>query len=153
VPANTAPAIAAGSLLIPVAGVDLTSLRDNFDQVRGSARHEALDIMAPRGTPVRAVADGRIVKLFTSVPGGLTVYQFDTSQTVAYYYAHLDSYAAGLREGLDVRRGDPIGSVGSTGNAAADAPHLHFAVFVLGPERQWWKGTPVNPYPLFATRR
>lgn len=152
-PASVAPALAAGSLLIPVAGVDPVTLRDNFDEVRGTARHEALDIMAPRGTPVRAVADGRVVKLFTSVPGGLTVYQFDTSQTVAYYYAHLDSYAPGLREGMELRRGDPVGTVGSTGNASADAPHLHFAVFVLGPQRQWWQGTPVNPYPLFAGRR
>ena len=128
-------------------------LRDDFNDVRGTGRHEALDIMAPRGTPVHAVADGRVAKLFTSVPGGLTVYQFDSTGSVAYYYAHLDRYADGLREGLELKRGDPIGTVGSTGNAATDAPHLHFAVYVLGPQREWWKGTPVNPYPLFAPQR
>ncbi|HEX2082357.1 MAG TPA: M23 family metallopeptidase, partial [Xanthomonadaceae bacterium] len=78
----------------------------------------------------------------------LTVYQFDPSGTYAYYYAHLDAYAPGLREGQSLRRGDPIGTVGSTGNASADAPHLHFAIFLLGPEKRWWEGTPVNPYPL-----
>jgi len=152
-PASAASAAANAPLLIPVAGVGFAMLRDDFDDVRGTGRHEALDIMAPRGTPVHAVADGRVAKLFTSVPGGLTVYQFDSTGSVAYYYAHLDSYADGLREGLELKRGDPIGTVGSTGNAAADAPHLHFAVYVLGPQREWWKGTPVNPYPLFAPQR
>ncbi|HLL19042.1 MAG TPA: M23 family metallopeptidase [Rubrivivax sp.] len=157
-PASPAPtggtsAGANAPLLIPVAGVQFAMLRDDFNDVRGTGRHEALDIMAPRGTPVHAVADGRVAKLFTSVPGGLTVYQFDSTGSVAYYYAHLDSYADGLREGLELKRGDPIGTVGSTSNAAADAPHLHFAVNVLGPQREWWKGTPVNPYPLFAPQR
>jgi murein DD-endopeptidase MepM/ murein hydrolase activator NlpD len=136
-----------------VAGVHFGMLRDDYDDVRGSGRHEALDIMAPRGTPVFAVADGPVAKLFTSQAGGLTVYQFDSTGTIAYYYAHLDSYAEGLREGLELKRGDPIGTVGSTGNAKADAPHLHFGVFVLGPQRQWWTGTPINPYPLFAPAR
>jgi murein DD-endopeptidase MepM/ murein hydrolase activator NlpD len=103
--------------------------------------------MAPRGTKVFAVDDGKLVKLFKSVPGGLTVYQFDPSGQLAYYYAHLDRYADGLKEGMQLRRGDLVGYVGSTGNASPDGPHLHFAVFRLGPERQWWKGDPVNPYP------
>jgi murein DD-endopeptidase MepM/ murein hydrolase activator NlpD len=141
-------ALAPGALLMPVPGIDPATLRDNYHQRRGDAPHHALDIMAPRGTPVVAVADGRIAKLFTSKPGGLTVYQFDTSGRFAYYYAHLDRYAEGLAEGQLLRRGDPVGTVGSTGNASADAPHLHFAVHVLGPERAWWKGTPVNPFPL-----
>ena len=88
-----------------------------------------------------------------AAPGGLTVYQFDTTQRFAYYYAHLDRYADGLVEGAELKRGDPIGRVGSTGNAAANAPHLHFAVFALGAQRQWWKGTPVNPYPLLEGTR
>lgn len=145
----TAPAPGA-ALLIPVEGIEAASLRDNYDEKRGTQRHEAIDILAPRGTPVRAVADGHVAKLFTSVPGGLTVYQFDTSQTRAYYYAHLDRYAQGLKEGAVLRQGDLVGYVGFTGNASPDAPHLHFAVFELGPEKQWWKGTPVNPYPLLA---
>jgi murein DD-endopeptidase MepM/ murein hydrolase activator NlpD len=135
-------------LEIPVAGVDADDLRDTFGDARGRRAHEALDIMAPRHTPVRAVEDGRIAKLFTSDAGGLTIYQFDPSQTYSYYYAHLERYAAGLKEGQTVRRGEVIGYVGSTGNAAPDAPHLHFAIFRLTPERQWWKGEPVNPYPI-----
>jgi murein DD-endopeptidase MepM/ murein hydrolase activator NlpD len=135
-------------LEMPVAGVDEGDLRDNFSDARGARAHEALDIMAPRHTPVRAVEDGRIAKLFNSKAGGLTIYHFDPSETFTYYYAHLDRYAAGLAEGQRVRRGQVIGFVGSTGNASEDAPHLHFAIFRLTPERQWWKGEPINPYPI-----
>jgi murein DD-endopeptidase MepM/ murein hydrolase activator NlpD len=106
--------------------------------------------MAPKGTKVVAAADGKIVKLFTSKPGGLTVYQFDPTEKYAYYYAHLDRYADGLKEGAEFKRGDLIGYVGTTGNADPNAPHLHFAVFELTPEKQWWKGTPVDPYPLLG---
>ena len=139
--------LAARQLVLPVEGVPASALADNYDQARGGARHEAIDIMAPRGTRVFAVDDGKLVKLFNSKPGGLTVYQFDPEGHLAYYYAHLDRYAPGLTEGMMLRRGDLIGFVGVTGNSAPDAPHLHFAVFRLGPERQWWKGEPVNPYP------
>jgi peptidoglycan LD-endopeptidase LytH len=136
-------------LAMPVDGVDRDDLRDTFAETRdGSRPHEALDIMAPRGTPVRAVRDGRIVKLFTSNAGGLTIYQFDPSSTYAYYYAHLDRYAPGVAEGQEVEKGDLLGYVGSTGNASPDAPHLHFAIFRLTDDRQWWKGEPLNPYPL-----
>jgi len=132
-----------------VQGVDFAALRDTFDDARGSERrHEALDIMAPAGTPVLAVADGTIEKLFTSDRGGLTIYQFEPTGTYAYYYAHLQAYAPGIVEGQPVRRGDVLGTVGSTGNADPAAPHLHFAVFRLTPEKQWWTGEPVNPYPL-----
>ena len=136
-------------LAMPVDGVDRDSLRDTFAETRGGTRpHEALDIMAPRGTPVRAVRDGHIEKLFDSRNGGLTIYQFDPAAAYAYYYAHLDRYAPDLREKQQVKQGDLLGFVGSTGNAAPDAPHLHFAVFRLSPERQWWKGEAINPYPL-----
>jgi len=87
--------------------------------------------------------------LFTSKAGGLTIYQFDPSETFSYYYAHLDAYASGLHEGQSVRKEDVIGYVGSTGNASPQAPHLHFAIFRLTPERQWWKGEPINPFPVF----
>jgi murein DD-endopeptidase MepM/ murein hydrolase activator NlpD len=137
-------------LKIPVDGVHRKHLRDTFSDARGSHAHEALDIPAPRHTPVRAVEDGRIQKLFTSKPGGLTIYQFDPTVTFSYYYAHLDRYADGLREGQTVRRGDVIGYVGTTGNAPPNAPHLHFGIFRLTPEHQWWKGKPINPYPVFA---
>jgi len=139
-------ALAGRRLSMPVAGVDPTSLRDSFHESRGGRVHEAIDLIAPRGTPVFAVDDGVVAKLFTSVPGGLTVYQFDADRRLAYYYAHLDRYAPGLREGQRVRRCELLGFVGSTGNADPLAPHLHFAVFVLGPQKQWWKGVPVNPF-------
>jgi murein DD-endopeptidase MepM/ murein hydrolase activator NlpD len=144
-----APAVPPGKLLVPVDGIAPAKLTDTFDQPRGNERHhEALDIMAPKGTKVLAAADGKIVKLFTSKPGGLTIYEFDPTEKYAYYYAHLDRYVDGLQEGAQVKRGDVIGYVGTTGNADPNAPHLHFAVFELTPEKQWWKGTPVDPYPL-----
>lgn len=134
-------------LVVPVAGIAPKALVDTYDQARGGRKHEAIDIMAPRGTPVHAVDDGPVAKLFTSKAGGLTVYQFDPQGRVAYYYAHLDRYAAGLKEGMQLRRGDLVGYVGVTGNAAPDAPHLHFAMFKLGPDKRWWQGEPINPYP------
>ncbi|RZL91377.1 MAG: M23 family metallopeptidase [Variovorax sp.] len=145
--------LSARRLQFPVDGIQPETVRDTFDDGRPDHRHEALDIMAPRGTPVRAVDDGKLVKLFDSKPGGLTIYQFDPSGQLAYYYAHLDRYAEGLHEGMQLRRGDLIGYVGTTGNAAPDAPHLHFAVFLLGPERQWWKGEALNPYSALRAAR
>ncbi|MDQ1920267.1 M23 family metallopeptidase [Massilia pseudoviolaceinigra] len=149
--ANAAAVPASGKLMVPVEGVKLASLRDNFDQPRGADRHhEALDIMAPKGTRVLAVSDGKLVKLFNSKPGGLTVYQFDPSEKYAYYYAHLDRYAEGVKEGMDLKRGDLVGYVGVTGNSDPNAPHLHFAVVELTAEKKWWKGTPINPFPLLG---
>jgi murein DD-endopeptidase MepM/ murein hydrolase activator NlpD len=142
--------LAQRSLEVPVAGIQPTALSDNYDQTRGSRKHEAIDIMAPMGTPVVAVDDGRIAKLFTSKAGGLTIYQFDPQARLAYYYAHLQRYADNVREGKDVRRGDLIGYVGVSGNSAANAPHLHFAVFKLGNPPKWWQGEAVNPYPALA---
>ena len=133
-------------LAIPVAGVSSTMLRDTFLEGRPGHRHEAIDISAARGTPVYAVDEGTLAKLFTSAPGGLTVYQFDSSGRLAYYYAHLDRYGSGLREGMTLHRCELLGYVGTSGNAPANSPHLHFAVFRLGPERQWWKGVAINPY-------
>jgi murein DD-endopeptidase MepM/ murein hydrolase activator NlpD len=139
-------------LKLPVDGVDRKDLRNTFAEARGSRTHEALDILAPRGTKVRAVEDGRVQKLFTSKAGGLTIYEFDPTETFTYYYAHLDRYEDGLREGQMVKRGDVIGYVGSTGNASPDAPHLHFAIFRLGPAKRWWKGDPINPYLVLTER-
>ena len=135
-------------LLVPGEGVLPHQLRDTFAEARGNGAHEAIDIPARRGTPVVATDDGRVVKLFNSIPGGLTVYQVDRDQKVMYYYAHLDAYAPGLREGDPVQRGEVLGVVGSTGNASASAPHLHFAILRLPPGREWWKGTAINPFPL-----
>lgn len=143
--------VRSSSLLMPLASIKADQLSDTFNDSRSGGRiHDAIDIMAPRGTAVLAVNDGKIVKLFNSKLGGLTIYQFDPGETHAYYYAHLDSYASGVKEGDSVKRGDVIGYVGSTGNASPEAPHLHFAVFVLGPEKKWWQGTAINPYPLLG---
>ncbi len=149
--AADAAAKPSGKLLIPVEGIKLAQLSDNFDQPRGKERHhEALDIVAPKGTKVIAATDGKVVKLFNSKPGGLTVYQFDPTEKYAYYYAHLDRYADGIKEGTVLKRGDLVGYVGTTGNANLDTPHLHFAVVELTPKKEWWKGTPVNPYPMLG---
>jgi peptidoglycan LD-endopeptidase LytH len=146
------PQTSSGQLVLPVAGVSVASLRDSFDEHRGLARrHEAIDILAPRGTPVVAAVDGSIAKLFTSGAGGLTIYEFDEPQSHVYYYAHLDGYRDGLRERSFVHRGEVIGYVGTTGNAPANTPHLHFAIGNLPPGRQWWKGEPINPYPLLRS--
>jgi murein DD-endopeptidase MepM/ murein hydrolase activator NlpD len=150
-PAPYGPALAAAlvarQLLIPVPGVTAADLRDTFAEARGSSRrHEAIDILAPRHTPVLAVDDGRIVKLFNSRHGGITVYQFDPTETYCYYYAHLQAYARGLAEGATVRRGAIIGYVGTTGNAPPGTPHLHFQIYQLSPEKRWWEGEPLNPF-------
>ncbi|MGJ7611747.1 MULTISPECIES: M23 family metallopeptidase [unclassified Variovorax] len=145
-PEDGAALLAARGIAMPIEGVPGRALHDTFTDGRTGGSHEALDILAPRGTPIRAVDDGKLVKLFTSVPGGLTVYQFDASGRLSYYYAHLDRYAENLREGMPLRRGDVIGYVGTTGNAPPDVPHLHFAVFVLDADKRWWKGTAINPY-------
>ena len=133
-------------LLIPVVGVRSGDLRDTFDEGRPDHRHEAIDIAAPLGAPVVAAVEGRLAKLYTSVPGGLTAYEFDLFGRYAYYYAHLDRYADGVVEGMPLKRGQLIGYVGTSGNAPKNAPHLHFAIFRLGPERHWWKGVAVNPF-------
>jgi murein DD-endopeptidase MepM/ murein hydrolase activator NlpD len=144
--------LAGRDLLFPVPGAARSALRDNFDEGRGNRKHEALDIMAPRGTAVVAVDSGRVAKLFTSAAGGITLYQFDRDEKYAYYYAHLDRYASGIAEGKWLQRGEVLGYVGSSGNAKPDAPHLHFTIFRLGPDKKWWKGTAVNPYRFLAHR-
>ena len=145
------PSIPSG-LMIPVEGASAATLVDTFTEARGggSRPHDAIDIMAPTGTPVRAVDDGRVAKLFLSDAGGITIYQFDAAERYAYYYAHLDRYADGLEEGDAVKRGEVIGYVGATGNANPAAPHLHFAIMALGPDKRWWEGTAINPYPILV---
>jgi len=135
------------SLLLPVRGLHAEDLVSSFEDARGRSRkHEAIDILAPRGTDVFAVEDGKIAKIFTSDAGGLTLYQFDPSETFVYYYAHLDSYAPGLKEGDMLRKGDVVGAVGTTGNAPKDTPHLHFAIAKLDPDKRWWGGTALDPF-------
>ena len=147
--------VAPSGLAIPVAGIRPEQLSDTFTQARaGGARvHDAIDIMAARGTPVVAAAEGTVEKLFLSNGGGgITAYVRSPDRAWIYYYAHLEGYAPGLAEGQHVRRGDPIGFVGSTGNASPDGPHLHFAISHMGPADRFWQGMPINPYPLLAGR-
>jgi murein DD-endopeptidase MepM/ murein hydrolase activator NlpD len=148
--ATDVEALARRGLAFPVAGFDRGRLIDNFAEMRGDRVHEAIDIPAPRGTPVLAVDDGPVQKLFLSRAGGNTIYQFDPTGTYAYYYAHLDAYEPGLAEGRRLRKGETIGRVGTSGNSPPNAPHLHFTIFKLGPEKHWWEGTPINAFPLWA---
>jgi murein DD-endopeptidase MepM/ murein hydrolase activator NlpD len=152
----TPPEVSAPSpsgLVIPDAAIRPDQLVDTYTQSRGAGRlHDAIDIMAPAGTPVLAAVDGRVAKLFDSDAGGITLYQFDRDERHVYYYAHLQGYAPGIAEGRELRRGEVLGYVGSTGNASPDGPHLHFAIAVLGPDKRWHGGTPVNPYPLLSGR-
>lgn len=134
---------------LPIKDLKASDIHDTFNDRRGGGTrpHEATDIMAPRGTPVLAVNDGKIEKLFLSKPGGNTIYQFDPTERYCYYYAHLDRYAPGIETGRIVHRGERIAYVGSTGNADPSAPHLHFEIHELTPEKRWWQGTAINPYP------
>jgi murein DD-endopeptidase MepM/ murein hydrolase activator NlpD len=161
-PAVAAPVVAApvdatavanlGSLLFPVPGVDSTRLDDSFDAPRdgGVRRHNAIDIMAPRGTPVLAVQDGRILRLAKTAKGGTTVYATDLEDQFVYYYAHLDRYHPSIYAGRPLLRGDTIGYVGTTGNAPKDLPHLHFQVMHMPADHKFWNGDPINPYPLLS---
>ncbi len=132
---------------------DIESFKGGFAETRGSDRpHEAVDMLAPRNTPVHAVENGTIAKLFTSKAGGITIYQFDPGGRLCYYYAHLERYADGLKDGQAVSQGDVIGYVGTTGNAPANTPHLHFAVFELNADKHWWQGRAIDPYLVFKDR-
>jgi murein DD-endopeptidase MepM/ murein hydrolase activator NlpD len=138
----------AEQLLLPVSGVSARAVADSYAAARGARQHLALDIMAPHGTPVLAAVDGRIWKLRSNNLGGTTIYAVDREERFVFYYAHLQGYRDGLAEGTTLAKGDVIGYVGSSGNASPAAPHLHFQLSRLGPDRKWWTGTPLNPWPL-----
>ena len=147
-PAFVAPG---ASLAMPVRGIRPEQLRDSYADARSGGRvHHAIDIMAPAGTPVLAAGDGTILKLRTGGLGGVTVYQLGSDGRTLFYYAHLQRYAAGLREGLAIWKGQVIAYVGDTGNAGAGNYHLHFSVSHLEDPRRWWQGENVNPYPMLA---
>ena len=148
------PVTSASGLVLPVDGIRPEDLVDTFTAARSEGRvHNAIDIMAPRGTAVRAAADGEIARLFESERGGLTIYQIGDLSAAGvrvYYYAHLDDYADGLSAGDAVRAGDVIGTVGDSGNAAPGYMHLHFAIWDAPSSDNFWDGNPVNPYLLLA---
>jgi murein DD-endopeptidase MepM/ murein hydrolase activator NlpD len=156
-PSGPRPELVLGptGVAIPVAGVKAEQLQDTFTQARSGGRvHDAIDIMAPHGTPVVAAAPGTLEKLFFSKGGGgITAYVRSPDGRWLFYYAHLQEYAPGLHEGQAIRQGDPIGRVGSTGNANPAGPHLHFAIYRMEPGEKWYDGTPINPYPLLAGKR
>lgn len=136
-------------LTLPVEGVDRAALVRSYADARsGGRRHEAIDILAPRHTEVRAVEAGTIARLFTSRYGGLTIYQFDPEKKFIYYYAHLERYAPDLKEGDEIRRGETIGYIGTSGNAPPNTPHLHFAIFKALEPPRWWEGLPLDPYDV-----
>jgi peptidoglycan LD-endopeptidase LytH len=150
--ATPMPLLAKGALIVPVQGIEASALRDTYAEQRGGGTrpHEALDIIAPRGTPVLSATGGRVLKLFDSKAGGKMVYAADSSERFILMYAHLDAYASGLAEGQPLTRGQVIGVVGTTGNAPPSVPHLHFAIARSNDVKVWWKGAPVNPFPLLA---
>jgi murein DD-endopeptidase MepM/ murein hydrolase activator NlpD len=140
------------ALRLPLDDVSVASMEGSFGESRKSGEphgHEAVDLLAPLNTPIRAVEDGKIAKLFVSKAGGNTIYQFDPSERFCYYYAHLDRYASGLHDGQLVAKGEVIGYVGTTGNAPPNTPHLHFAIFKLGDDKRWWHGTAIDPYLVY----
>jgi peptidoglycan LD-endopeptidase LytH len=138
----------AGALIIPVQGISAADLRDSYTAPRGTRVHNALDILAPRGTPVVSAVEGRVLRLHDSKAGGLMVYAADASDRFILMYGHLDRYADDLRPGMQLKQGQIIGYVGTTGNAPKGTPHLHFVVSRGRPSVSWWRGTPVNPYTL-----
>ena len=147
-------AVLQSELIIPVQGITARELHDSYTEPRGGGArsHEALDIPAPRNTPVLAAANGRILRKFSSRDGGNMIYATDATEKFILMYAHLDHYADGLVDGMPVRQGQVIGYVGTTGNAPPDLPHLHFALARASDIRDWWKGTPINPFPLLAAK-
>lgn len=141
--------LVAENFLIPVEGVDRQRLKDSFLESRGQySRHLAIDIAAPRGTPILATADGEIVKLTREGRGGITIYQKDATGRYLFFYCHLSRYAQGLRAGRSVEKGDLIGYVGSTGHVTG--PHLHFSITRLPEDDDNLRqGLAINPYLIF----
>ncbi|WP_128892457.1 M23 family metallopeptidase [Erythrobacter sp. HKB08] len=151
----TPDADTARQLMVPVKNIRPGDLTDTFSDTRGGGArmHEAIDIMAPRGTSVVAAAPGVVEKLFTSKAGGKTIYVRSPDRLTIHYYAHLDEYAQGLKEGQRVRRGQRLGTVGSSGNADDASPHLHFAILQTTEQAEWWEpANAVNPFPLLTDR-
>lgn len=156
-PAQTPPLadsfVGTVKLIIPVAGVKAEQLLDTFADSRSEGRvHDAIDIMAPAGTPVLAVSDGEIVRLFQSERGGTTIYQLSADKKLIFYYAHLQRYADAVVAGKFVRQGEVIAYVGDTGNAGAGNYHLHFSISIVTTPGRYWEGTNINPYPLLRSK-
>lgn len=140
--------LVARSILMPVAGADITRVEDTFTDPRdgGERTHRAVDILAPRGTPILSADDGRILRMTTSTLGGISMYTVDAEARLVYYYAHMDRYTEAVTPGRTIARGDTLGFVGTTGNAPKDVPHLHFQVMRWPADGKYWNGEPINPF-------
>jgi len=136
-------------LILPIDGISTEILKGSFEEMRGESKHGAVDILAPRNTPVRALDDGTIAKLFVSRLGGNTIYQTDPTGEYVYYYAHLEGYEPTIKEGDQVKRGQVIGFVGTSGNAPPNTPHLHLSISILTPEKKWWQARAIDPYEIY----
>ncbi len=147
--------LAAHHLLLPVAGADPAKLYDSFDDARdGERKHNAIDILAPRGTPILAADDGRVLRMSTNTLGGITICASDADDQFVYYYAHLERYSPALSEGRRLTKGDTIGFVGTTGNAPKDTPHLHFQIMLMPADGgRYCNGEPINPFPLLHSAK
>lgn len=148
---DDARALAARRLMVPVDGVRPEAVPDTFAERRGTRRHAALDIAAPRGTAVVSADDGVVLAVRQNRRGGRVVYATDPGRRFVYYYAHLDAWRPGLRAGTPLVRGDALGTVGSTGNADRRWPHLHFQVSRYPASGRWWDGEPIDPRPFLAS--
>ncbi len=139
-------------LLVPVAGADMSKVDDSFYEERdgGERTHRALDILAPRGTPILSADDGKILRMSNSTLGGICMYTVDTQGRIVYYYAHMDHYNDAMSPGRTIVKGDTLGYVGTTGNAPKNTPHLHFQVMRWAPDGKYWNGEPIDPFELLG---
>jgi murein DD-endopeptidase MepM/ murein hydrolase activator NlpD len=144
--------LTARHLLVPVAGADMSKVEDTFldDRDGGERTHHALDILAPRGTPILSADDGRILRMSTNSLGGITMYTVDPLNRIVYYYAHMDRYNDAMTVGRTISRGDTLGFVGTTGNAPKDTPHLHFQIMRWPADGKYWNGEPIDPFDLLG---
>jgi murein DD-endopeptidase MepM/ murein hydrolase activator NlpD len=153
--ADASPSVASASdeylrtrrIVLPVAGADMSKVEDSFSEPRDGGRvHRAIDILAPRGTPILSADDGKILRMTTSNLGGISMYTVDPDSRLVYYYAHMDHYHDAMSPGRAIAKGDTLGYVGTTGNAPKDTPHLHFQVMRWPADGKYWNGDPIDPF-------
>ena len=148
VPENELAELFTTDFPLPLEAFDRAKYRDTFLAKRGKhKKHHAIDLPAPRGTPVVAVADGFIERLGRDKRGGKVVYLRDATGKYTFFYAHLARHEEGLKPGDHVVRGQRLGDVGSTGHVIG-GPHLHFAIF--RDEDTAGRALVVNPYLVFS---
>jgi len=145
--ASAAAYLVSRHIIVPVAGADMSKVEDSFYEARDGGRtHRAIDILAPRNTPILAADDGKIIRMTTSELGGISMYTVDPDARLVYYYAHMDHYNDAMSPGREIVKGDTLGFVGTTGNAPKDTPHLHFQVMSWPADNKYWDGEAIDPY-------